>query len=78
MLSLDSQRSEVDKRPLPRLASRPKSKRSPGMEEGRRTSEEGGEPLDPGEDSSEVSRDSGYEENTGWNAGIGIREYKYC
>ncbi len=68
MLSLDTQRSELEsfmELLLRREAAarRPKSKRS-GREEER---EESG-PAVPGEDSMEASRDSGKAEKTGWKA----------
>jgi hypothetical protein len=69
ILSLDTQRSELDsfmELLLRREAAarRPKSKRS-GREEER---EESGGPPVPGEDSIEASRDSGKAEKTGWKA----------
>ncbi len=69
MLSLDTQRSELEsfmELLLRREAAarRPKSKRS-GREEER---EESGGPPVPGEDSIEASRDRGKAEKTGWKA----------
>ncbi len=69
MLSLDTQRSELESFMEVLLrreaaARRPKSKRS-GREEER---EESGGPPVPGEDSMEASRDRGKAEKTGWKA----------
>jgi hypothetical protein len=72
MLSLDSQRSEEESRPplaAEETARRPKSKR-PGREEDRDgPKDEITEPLTPGEDSIEASREEGGKgEKTGWKA----------